>query len=85
MDEKSKDRHLAHNLAQYVHCLAQGKIGSGFDVAAAVFGSHLYSRFDPSVLQQLMNDETVKYTSNCFMSSYSSCSLVRYYRCYHLP
>ena len=49
VDVKSRDRHLAHNLAQYVHCLAQGKIGSGFDVAAAVFGSNLYSRFDPAV------------------------------------
>lgn len=54
----NKDRRLAHNLAQYVHCLAQGKIGSGFDVAAAVFGSHLYSRFDPAVLQPLMAEET---------------------------
>jgi phosphomevalonate kinase len=49
-------RRLAHNLAQYVHCLAQGKIGSGFDVSAAVFGSHLYTRFSPEVLQDLMDD-----------------------------
>jgi phosphomevalonate kinase len=53
-------RRLAHNLAQYVHCLAQGKIGSGFDVSAAVFGSHLYTRFDPLVLQPLMDDATVR-------------------------
>lgn len=45
---------LAHNTAQYVHCLAQGKIGSGFDVAAAIYGSHVYTRFDPSVLDPLM-------------------------------
>jgi phosphomevalonate kinase len=50
---------LAHNLSQYVHCLAQGKVGSGFDVSAAVFGTHLYTRFDPTVLQQLMDDSTV--------------------------
>ncbi|KAF9452402.1 Phosphomevalonate kinase [Macrolepiota fuliginosa MF-IS2] len=49
-------RRLAHNLAQYVHCLAQGKVGSGFDVSAAVFGSHLYTRFDPVVLQPIMDD-----------------------------
>ncbi|KAJ7579260.1 phosphomevalonate kinase [Mycena floridula] len=55
-DIRSPERHLAHNLAQYVHCLAQGKIGSGFDVAAAVFGSQVYTRFDPAVLQDLMND-----------------------------
>ncbi|KXN90598.1 putative phosphomevalonate kinase [Leucoagaricus sp. SymC.cos] len=53
-------RRLAHNLAQYVHCLAQGKVGSGFDVSAAVFGSHLYTRFDPVVLQPLMDDATAK-------------------------
>lgn len=50
---------LAHNLAQYVHCLAQGKVGSGFDVSAAVFGTHLYTRFDPAVLRLLMDDSTV--------------------------
>ncbi|KAH7923401.1 Phosphomevalonate kinase [Leucogyrophana mollusca] len=53
----SADRRLAHNAAQFVHCLAQGKVGSGFDVAAAVFGSQLYTRFDPAVLQPLMNDD----------------------------
>ncbi|KAJ7045529.1 phosphomevalonate kinase [Mycena alexandri] len=53
---ESEGRRLAHNLSQYVHCLAQGKVGSGFDVSAAVFGSHIYTRFDPSVLQELMAD-----------------------------
>lgn len=33
---------LVHNLAQLVHANAQGKIGSGFDVAAAVFGELLW-------------------------------------------
>jgi phosphomevalonate kinase len=32
---------VAHNLAQLVHAVAQGKIGSGFDVAAAVYGECL--------------------------------------------
>lgn len=41
---------MLHNLAQAAHCRAQGKIGSGFDVAAAVHGSCLYRRFSPSVL-----------------------------------
>ncbi|KAG1716629.1 hypothetical protein ID866_507 [Astraeus odoratus] len=50
----SRDRILAHNTAQLVHCLAQGKVGSGFDVSAAVFGSHVYTRFDPKVLTPLM-------------------------------
>lgn len=52
-------KRLAHNLAQFVHCLAQGKVGSGFDVSAAVFGSHLYRRFSPEVIQPLMQDEKV--------------------------
>lgn len=43
-------------MSQFVHCLAQGKVGSGFDVAAAVFGSQLYTRFDPVVIKELMAD-----------------------------
>jgi phosphomevalonate kinase len=33
------DRTIIHNLSQLVHAVAQGKIGSGFDVAAAVYGN----------------------------------------------
>ncbi|KAK5148295.1 hypothetical protein LTR04_000675 [Oleoguttula sp. CCFEE 6159] len=43
-----------HNLAQAAHCAAQGKVGSGFDVASAVYGSCRYRRFSPSVLQSLV-------------------------------
>jgi len=46
-------RKLLHNLSQAAHCAAQGKVGSGFDVAAAVFGSCLYRRFSPAVLSSL--------------------------------
>jgi phosphomevalonate kinase len=42
-----------HNLAQAAHCAAQGKVGSGFDVAAAVYGSCLYRRFSPSILESV--------------------------------
>ncbi|KAL8942279.1 MAG: hypothetical protein Q9216_001752 [Gyalolechia sp. 2 TL-2023] len=42
-----------HNLAQAAHCAAQGKVGSGFDVAAAVYGSCVYRRFSPSILDGL--------------------------------
>eukprot|EP00741_Cyanophora_paradoxa_P007692 tig00001181_g7441.t1 len=38
---------LVHNVAQLAHCRAQGKIGSGFDVSAAVYGSQRYVRFSP--------------------------------------
>lgn len=54
--DNEQSRRLAHNLAQYVHCRAQGKVGSGFDVAAAVFGSMIYTRFNPKVLSGLMKD-----------------------------
>ncbi|KAL8382209.1 hypothetical protein RB595_006137 [Gaeumannomyces hyphopodioides] len=46
-------RAALHNLAQAAHCAAQGKVGSGFDVAAAVYGSCRYRRFSPDVLSSL--------------------------------
>ncbi|KAJ2801288.1 phosphomevalonate kinase, partial [Coemansia guatemalensis] len=49
---------LIHNVAQYAHCLAQGKVGSGFDVSAAVYGSHRYRRFSPSVLGAAMGNDS---------------------------
>lgn len=45
-----RGRATLHNLAQTAHCRAQGKIGSGFDVAAAVYGGCLYRRFSPALL-----------------------------------
>jgi phosphomevalonate kinase len=60
-EDHSEGRRLAHNLAQFVHCLAQGKVGSGFDVSSAVFGSQLYTRFDAAVLESLMKDEDVRF------------------------
>ncbi|KAI1615134.1 phosphomevalonate kinase [Exophiala viscosa] len=47
----SLPQQTVHNLAQAAHCAAQGKVGSGFDVAAAVFGSCLYRRFTPTILE----------------------------------
>jgi phosphomevalonate kinase len=49
----SSNQDVIHNLAQASHCAAQGKVGSGFDVAAAVYGSCLYRRFTPSILEQI--------------------------------
>lgn len=46
---------LLHNLAQVCHAIAQGKVGSGFDVAAAVYGSHKYIRFNPSVIAEVLD------------------------------
>ncbi|KAG8863525.1 hypothetical protein FRB96_008265 [Tulasnella sp. 330] len=59
-NEADEGRRLAHNIAQYVHCLAQGKVGSGFDVSSATYGSQIYKRFDPEVLQPLMTDDPFK-------------------------
>ncbi|KAI0131819.1 ribosomal protein S5 domain 2-type protein [Xylariales sp. AK1849] len=53
-DVSSEDgKRTLHNLAQAAHCAAQGKVGSGFDVAAAVYGSCRYRRFSPSILKEL--------------------------------
>lgn len=46
-------RSILHNLSQASHCAAQGKVGSGFDVATAVYGTCLYRRFSPSILSSL--------------------------------
>lgn len=49
--EDTRQLQRTHNLAQAAHCAAQGKVGSGFDVAAAVYGSCLYRRFSPAILE----------------------------------
>lgn len=46
---------LVHNVAQYVHCLAQGKVGSGFDISSAIYGSQIYRRFNPQIINSLMH------------------------------
>lgn len=38
----SRDKAILHNLAQLAHAIAQGKLGSGFDVAAAVYGKIIH-------------------------------------------
>nr|GFB22163.1 phosphomevalonate kinase, peroxisomal-like [Tanacetum cinerariifolium] len=46
---------VVHIIAQTAHCMAQGKVGSGFDVSSAVFGSHRYVRFSPEVISSAQN------------------------------
>jgi phosphomevalonate kinase len=48
-----KGKAVLHNLAQAAHCAAQGKVGSGFDIAAAVYGTCIYRRFSPAILSAL--------------------------------
>jgi phosphomevalonate kinase len=51
----SIDRRIAiERLAHIGHCYAQGKVGSGFDVSAAIHGSHVYQRFPPQILADLL-------------------------------
>ncbi|OAG12636.1 phosphomevalonate kinase [Paraphaeosphaeria sporulosa] len=51
--DSEKGKSVLHNLSQASHCAAQGKVGSGFDIASAVYGSCLYRRFSPSLLSSL--------------------------------
>lgn len=46
----AKELDMIHVIAQSAHCIAQGKVGSGFDVSSAVYGSLRYVRFSPEVL-----------------------------------
>ena len=59
-EEDDSRQWIIHNLAQICHCHAQGKVGSGFDVSAAIHGTHSYRRFPkcllPDLLQQLDDD-----------------------------
>ncbi|KAI9191500.1 hypothetical protein LWI28_009219 [Acer negundo] len=48
--KNSSDLDMVHVIAQSAHCIAQGKVGSGFDVSSAVYGSQRYIRFSPEVL-----------------------------------
>ncbi|KAI7988896.1 Phosphomevalonate kinase, peroxisomal [Camellia lanceoleosa] len=48
--ENTMDLDVVHVIAQTAHCITQGKVGSGFDVSSAVYGSQRYVRFSPEVL-----------------------------------
>lgn len=56
-DDVEKSKNLIHNLGQIAHCKAQKKIGSGFDVCTAVYGSINYRRFRPEVINDFINDD----------------------------
>ncbi|KAL2865704.1 phosphomevalonate kinase [Aspergillus lucknowensis] len=65
-DDIGAARDKLHNLAQAAHCAAQGKVGSGFDVAAAVYGSCLYRRFSPSILESVGDAGTPGFDERLF-------------------
>lgn len=56
--KKNSDLDTLHNISQLVHSIAQGKIGSGFDVSAAIFGSQIYTRFSSENFASFM-DQTL--------------------------
>ncbi|PYH77347.1 Phosphomevalonate kinase [Aspergillus uvarum CBS 121591] len=65
-DDLGPARDKLHNLAQAAHCAAQGKVGSGFDVAAAIYGSCLYRRFSPSILESVGDAATPGFEERLF-------------------
>ncbi|RNF03027.1 putative phosphomevalonate kinase protein [Trypanosoma rangeli] len=48
------EKELLHRVAQVAHCVAQGKIGSGFDVYTATYGTSAYRRFPPQLIENVM-------------------------------
>lgn len=50
---------LVLKMAQVCHCYAQGKIGSGFDVSSAIYGSHSYQRFSTKLLDTILSQDIV--------------------------
>ncbi|CCJ30718.1 unnamed protein product [Pneumocystis jirovecii] len=57
----TQNKWIIHNLSQIAHCCVQNKIGSGFDIAAACFGSCLYRRFDPAIIDSIADCTSVHF------------------------
>jgi phosphomevalonate kinase len=53
---------LANHLSQISHSKAQGKIGSGFDVSTSIFGSQIYQRYSPILIEGIMKNEMKDFT-----------------------
>lgn len=66
-------RNIVHNCAQVAHCKAQKKIGSGFDVAAAVYGSIVYRRFDPQIMDDIFQNLDRTNVSKAIESKWDTC------------
>ena len=57
-----------HAYAQLLNAAIQQKIGSGFDIAAALFGTQLYTRF--TNIEQMSNALADKGKTNIFIDSF---------------
>lgn len=51
-----KENDALHKLSQIAHSIATGRVGSGFDIAAATYGSILYTRYSSNILDSLPGD-----------------------------
>lgn len=76
----SSERGLSyiHNLAQAAHSAAQGKIGSGFDVASAVYGSCIYRRFSLEILMSLGEDSSPDFATRLRQVVEDTCASARW-------
>ena len=77
-------REQVHKLAQIAHSLATGKVGSGFDVAAATYGSIVYTRYSPSIIKALpygySNDELVSLVNSVWDYNVETLSMPKRFR-----
>jgi len=53
------EREKIHKLSQLSHSLATGKVGSGFDIAAATYGSIKYKRYSPELIKNFPNEYSI--------------------------
>ncbi len=49
-----------HKLSQLAHSIVSGKVGSGYDIATAVYGSVVYNRYSPEIIKEF----PVKFTND---------------------
>lgn len=75
VDLSSEGKEFIHRLAQFCHCLSQGKVGSGFDVSSATFGSQKYTRFSPNLLKNIL-DKIIRLECNCELAKELNSTLV---------
>ena len=54
----TSNKEVIHKLAQTSHSIATGKVGSGFDIAAATYGSIFYTRYSPEIIKGLPAEYT---------------------------
>jgi phosphomevalonate kinase len=62
LDIKGND--ALHKISQLSHSVATGKVGSGFDIAAATYGSILYSRYSPSIITEFPQNFAIEDVSS---------------------